>query len=107
MRKLSFAILSAALLAPAAALAGTDPAAQANAAFTVYPQESLDNGEEGAVGYRVTIDTKGRPTACEVTQSSGHRRLDLATCTMLMNQAQFTPADKRSTYEGRVVWKIG
>lgn len=108
-----------ALLAAFAASAGSSAAeaqdsrqAEANAAFTVYPKESLQKGEEGTVHYKVRIDPRGRPYECEVTQSSGHSRLDLATCNMLMQQARFTPSrDKRGkavrfVYEGRVVWRI-
>jgi TonB family protein len=87
--------------------------AEANAAFTVYPRESLARGEQGVVYYHVRIDSRGRPTDCEVTQSSGHERLDVATCSMLMDRARFTPARDgrgratRSTYDGKVVWRIG
>ncbi|MDB5691123.1 MAG: hypothetical protein JWO81_186 [Alphaproteobacteria bacterium] len=106
----NFALLSVALaIAPAA---GTSRQAEANAAFTVYPKESLANGEQGVVLYHVRIDSRGHPTDCEVTQSSGYERLDLATCTMLMDRAQFTPGRdgrgraSRSTYDGKVVWRI-
>jgi len=59
------------------------------------------------------IDSRGRATECAVTGSSGHERLDLATCRMLMDRARFTPSDNghghrtRSTYDGKVVWRIG
>jgi TonB family protein len=107
-----FALLSVALAAPSA---GADAArqAQANAAFNIYPKESLANGEQGTVFYHVKIDSRGRATDCEVTQSSGYDRLDMATCTMLMDRAQFTPSRDgsgratRSTYDGKVVWRIG
>ena len=106
MRTIAIALLPAAFLIGAPALAQDNRDAEANRAFTVYPQESLDNGEEGAVRYRVKLDSSGRPTACEVTESSGYRRLDLATCAMLMDNARFTPQDGKATYDGRVVWKI-
>ena len=109
-----FALLSAALAA-APAFAAQDSArqAQANAAFTVYPKESLANGEQGTVSYHVRIDARGHATECEITGSSGYQRLDDATCAMLMERAQFTPGRDekgratRSTYDGKVVWKIG
>lgn len=114
MELTTFALLSA-ILAAAPAPAASDAArqAQANAAFNIYPKESLDNYEEGTVFYHVKIDSRGRVTDCEITGSSGFDRLDMATCQMLMDRAQFTPShDKngrgsRSTYDGKVVWRIG
>jgi TonB family protein len=105
-----FALLSAVLTASPA---DASRQAEASAAFSAYPKESLDNGEQGTVFYHVKIGSRGRPTDCEVTQSSGYDRLDLATCTMLMDRAVFTPARDhrgratRSTYDGKVVWRIG
>jgi protein TonB len=87
--------------------------AQANAAFDAYPKESLARGEQGVVHYHVLIDTRGRATECSITESSGFSRLDLATCEMLMDRAQFTPTvtdsgrRRRSTYDGKVIWRIG
>lgn len=108
------AFLSA-VLAAAPALGATDGArqAEANAVFNVYPKESLAHGEQGTVSYRVKIDSRGHATECEVTGSSGYQRLDDATCAMLMERAQFTPPRDgkgratRSTYDGKVVWRIG
>lgn len=103
------ALLGASLFAAGSA-AGQSRDAEANRAFVQYPKESLKRGEEGAVGYRVEIDKRGRPQSCEITQSSGHRRLDLATCEMLMDRAQFTPDGerrRRDVFDGRVVWRIG
>jgi len=99
----------------AAPVAAGDAArqAEANAAFGVYPKESLAKGEQGTVFYHVRIDSRGHATDCEVTQSSGYQRLDMATCTMLMDRARFTPSRDqngratRSTYDGKVVWRIG
>jgi protein TonB len=101
------------LTAPAAAAAPANPGrdAQAAAALNVYPKESLAAGEQGTVFYHVLIDARGRATECQVTGSSGHERLDLATCQMLMDRAQFTPTvggrRARSSYDGKVVWRIG
>ena len=89
-----------------------DYEAEAGQAFVNYPQESLAAGEQGAVRYRVKIGSNGRPKECEVTQSSGYERLDMATCRMLMNRARFTPVRdgrgkaRRSVYNGRVVWRL-
>jgi TonB family protein len=110
-------ILLAAMTAGATAAGATaaepDRAAEANAAFTKYPKGSLENNEQGTVHYRVKINRKGVPSECEVTQSSGFQRLDLATCELLMSRARFTPSrdargrSGRSVYDGRVVWRIG
>ena len=105
-----------ALLSIALAVAPASDAsrqAEANAALNVYPKASLDAGEQGTVAYHVRIDNRGHATDCEITQSSGYHRLDMATCTMLMDRAQFTPGrdgkgrSTRSTYDGKVVWRIG
>jgi periplasmic protein TonB len=116
LRKSAFISVSLSLLAaPAAAAApasgGRD--AEAAAALGVYPSESLAAGEQGIVSYHVVIDGRGHATECSITGSSGHERLDLATCRLLMDRARFTPSDNghgrraRSTYDGKVVWRIG
>ena len=99
--------------ATAAAADAPDRQSEANAAFTEYPKASLANNEQGTVHYRVKIDRRGVPSQCEVTQSSGFERLDMATCNLLMSRARFTPARDsrgragRSSYDGRVIWRIG
>ena len=104
MRPVTLALLSVAMLTTPALAADPSPEAEANAAFVRYPPESLKWSEEGAVHYRVRIDSRGRVTECEVTESSGYHRLDQATCDMLMTNARFS--GRRSKYSGRVVWKI-
>lgn len=103
-------VLLAAMAAGAAAATAAEPdrAAEANAAFTQYPRSSLENNEQGIVHYRVKIDGRGVPKQCEVTQSSGFSRLDLATCELLMSRARFsrTRDGRRSVYDGKVVWRI-
>lgn len=94
--------------AAATAADGPDRQAEANAAFTEYPKGSLANNEQGTVHYRVKIDRRGVPRQCEVTQSSGFQRLDMATCDLLMSRARFSPSQgRRSVYDGKVVWRIG
>jgi protein TonB len=111
MRKLLIVAAGLVVLASPAS-AAPDRDTEANAAFVEYPKESLANGEQGAVHYKVKIDSRGRARDCEVTQSSGFRRLDLATCSMLLENGRFTPhRDGRgrvrsSSHEGRVVWQI-
>lgn len=75
-----------------------------------YPAISWRNGEVGKVDYRLLIDKKGKPTRCDVTSSSGHRRLDELTCALLMQRASFTPArdenyeNTSGIYEHHYVW---
>jgi TonB family protein len=111
-KRILLAAMAAGASATAAAAAEPDRAAEANAAFTAYPKGSLANNEQGTVHYRVKIDRRGVPKQCEVTQSSGFQRLDVATCELLMSRARFTPSRDsrgragRSVYDGRVVWRI-
>ena len=57
-----------------------------------YPIEALKRREQGIVGYALTISKKGLPKACQITQTSGSKRLDSATCSILMKRARFRPA---------------
>lgn len=114
MKMAKWVLLAAMAAGATSALAETpDRQAEANAAFTQYPKASLENNEQGTVHYRVKINRRGVASECEVTQSSGYERLDLATCELLMSRARFTPSrdgrgkSSRSRYDGRVVWRIG
>lgn len=110
MRKAQWLLLAAMAAGASAAAAADAPdrKAEANAAFTDYPKASLANNEQGTVHYRVKIDRRGVPRQCEVTQSSGFDRLDIATCDLLMSRARFSPTQgRRSVYDGKVVWRIG
>lgn len=57
-----------------------------------YPAESARAGEEGTVGFALTIGTAGRPLACKITAPSGFPRLDEMACRAVMFRADFTPA---------------
>ena len=104
---LLLAAIAAGTTMAATAAAAADPQAEANAAFTEYPKDSLANNEQGTVHYRVRIDGRGIPRQCEVTQSSGFERLDLATCELLMSRARFTATQgRRAVHDGKVVWRI-
>jgi len=62
----------------------------------VYPEEAARRGWEGRSSVAVMVDPKGVPTACEVTQSSGHAILDRTTCRMAVEHVRFRPAlDRR------------
>ena len=54
-----------------------------------YPPRALAAGEQGLVGFKVTLDRDGYATGCEVTHSSGHKMLDQETCELILNRATF------------------
>ncbi|MEW4448512.1 TonB family protein [Qipengyuania sp. JC766] len=72
----------------------------------------INRGYEGTVGFRVSIDTRGRVTDCAVTRGSGYAPLDSATCKLVAERARFTPArDTKGatvsgTYTGAVRWQV-
>jgi periplasmic protein TonB len=76
-----------------------------------YPSRALSQDREGRTGFRVTIDTEGRVSGCQVTSSSGHADLDDATCKNVTRRARFKPATKDGqpvvgSYSNSVVWRI-
>jgi TonB family protein len=113
MRSAKWLLLATMAVATAAAANAQNRQAEANAAFTEYPRGSLADNEQGIVHYRVKIDRRGMANECAVTRSSGFQRLDNATCDLLMTRARFTPSRdsrgraSRSTFDGRVIWRIG
>src|SRR3954452_6199236 len=77
----------------------------------LYPPRALAAHEEGAVGFTVTLDSKGAVTGCHVTHSSGHPLLDEETCKLITMNAQFNPdpnvsASQTRTHEGLIAWKL-
>jgi len=80
--------------------------------FKGYPPEALARGEQGAVGYRLSLDPNGNPTACEVTQSSGYATLDNATCRLILSGAEFKGVKDvegrkvSAQYSGVVNWRL-
>ena len=77
-----------------------------------YPERALAAREEGIVGFTVKLDRDAKPTACEVTYSSGHRRLDEETCGIVLTHAFFKPTYDQSgarmatVREGVINWKL-
>jgi protein TonB len=57
-----------------------------------YPPEAVRQRWQGTVVTELTVGTKGSPTACRVTKSSGYKILDDTTCELLMTRAKFLPA---------------
>lgn len=77
-----------------------------------YPSRSLQQEQEGIVGFRLTVGLHGRVEACDITASSGSDLLDAATCSNITRRARFEPAlDANGNptigrYSNRVTWKI-
>jgi TonB family protein len=77
-----------------------------------YPSTALAAGEQGVVGFRATINTSGRVTACDITSSSGSAVLDATTCRLVRIRARFDPVKDQDgtpitdTYDGRVKWSL-
>ena len=102
--------------ASAAAAQPADPKAAQNAINweifqKLYPSRALAAHEQGAVGFKVTLDSKGNVTDCQVTHSSGHALLDEETCKVVTMNAQFNPdpnisVSQTRTHDGLIVWKL-
>ena len=77
-----------------------------------YPRADLNRGNEGTTRIALSVDARGRVTGCQVTQSSGHTRLDRTTCAKAKQRARFDPAtDKHGenvagTFSAAVRWQI-
>lgn len=80
--------------------------------FSKYPPRALAAGEQGAVRFRAEVNEKGLVLGCEVTQSSGHWRLDRETCELIVNHATFKPTldsdgkARSAVHDGVVNWRI-
>lgn len=57
-----------------------------------YPTDALRKHETGRAGFMLTIDSTGKPSNCQITQSTNHADLDQITCELMMRRARFTPA---------------
>src|SRR4051812_20640040 len=110
-------IIAAGLLAaaPATAQIPEEQAARNSVNWDVflklYPKRALQAKEEGAVGFTVTLDSKGVVTNCQVTHSSGHPLLDAETCKLVTMNAVFSPdsalgQSQTKTHEGVITWKL-
>jgi protein TonB len=75
---------------------GTIPAARISSTnfFTDddYPSVSRAAEEEGVTRVSYVVGTDGRVSECEVVQSSGFKRLDDATCSIIERRFRFNPA---------------
>ena len=57
-----------------------------------YPRDAQIKGEEGTAQARLSVDAKGKVSACTIIRSSGSQSLDEATCRILKRRARFIPA---------------
>lgn len=77
-----------------------------------YPSRSIREESEGVTTVRLTVGTNGRVQNCQVTRSSGHPRLDEATCKNMRRRARFRPATDGNgnevvgTYTQSVRWQL-
>jgi TonB family protein len=110
-------VLAAGLLAATPALAQPPGTAAVRAAsnwdtlLKLYPARAIAAREQGLVRFVVTLDAKGQPTECRVTQSSGYPLLDRETCQLITLHTVFKPAagisgSQVSSHEGAVNWKL-
>lgn len=108
-RTLFLSALLIAAAAPAFAAPSQDKAARDANNFDVilsqYPARARAAGEQGAVGFKVTLDRDGYASACEVTHTSGHPKLDRETCDLILNRATFRGAGA-GVRQGVVNWRL-
>lgn len=77
-----------------------------------YPAAALRFSMAGNTAFRLTVDTTGKPSRCDIVESSGFDVLDRATCERLMANAKFSPSHNRagkvveSTFSSRVRWVL-
>lgn len=77
-----------------------------------YPPHAFRANRQGTAFYRVTINTDGEPTSCIITQSSGTREIDQATCDFVLKRAHFKPAldaqgrPVEAIYSNKMIWSI-
>jgi TonB family protein len=77
-----------------------------------YPAVALRYSMVGKTAFKLTVDTTGKPSRCDIVESSGFDVLDRATCERLMANAKFSPAHNRaakvveSSFSSRVRWVL-
>lgn len=57
-----------------------------------YPEDALRAGSYGRVSLRLRITAEGKVSDCAVTETSGSRPLDIASCFAARRRAHFEPA---------------
>lgn len=77
-----------------------------------YPIPALRLQMTGTSWFVLAVDTNGKATRCEITESSGFDILDEAACKVLMARASFLPARdsagkaEAASYRNRIRWMI-
>jgi TonB family protein len=69
-----------------------------------YPKAALEHNFQGSVRFRLTVDTDGKVSDCQINQSSGVSLLDQHTCALLRSRARFKPAVDVDGKPVRVPW---
>lgn len=59
---------------------------------SAYPSGMVMMGKQGLVNFRLSVDEKGVPTACEIQRSYSDPQFDKVTCQLLMRRGRFAPA---------------
>jgi protein TonB len=91
---------------------GATPSGNANTfTFADYPSASRAAREEGVASASYVIGVDGRVTQCNITQSSGFKRLDDATCSIIQRRFRFNPASRNGLpivepQTGAVSWSL-
>jgi protein TonB len=99
---------------PASAGVGATPVGNPGAWFPAdaYPPEAKAKGEQGRTAFTLDLDTQGRITSCNITQSSGSPLLDSTTCNLLVTNGRFKPAHDAAgkavagTWSSAMVWRL-
>lgn len=74
-----------------------------------YPKQ-LHNGESGTTRFRLHVNDKGLPQACDIVWSSGTPELDAKTCEVMLRRAKFYPArdgngkPTKGYFSSRLMW---
>ncbi len=77
-----------------------------------YPPGALKRGEQGKVGFRLTIEPDGSLGTCDITESSGFAALDKETCEIMLRHARLSPVRNsegraiRAVQPGFIVWRL-
>ena len=105
-------VLSSAAVAVADSDASVRSSANGEFISRHYPPGAYKRGEQGRVGFRLTIEPDGSLGTCDVTESSGFATLDKETCEVMLRYASFTPVHNadgraiRTVRPGYIVWKL-
>lgn len=77
-----------------------------------YPPRALNAGEQGKVGFRLTVEPDGSLGTCDIVESSGSKTLDNETCELILRYARLQPVRNaegravRAVQSGYINWKL-